>query len=87
MGEVAHRPDRVTALTGLPPDAILTSDDVATILLHPNGGLRGVPNSARVLAAITKVTSANQLVAAGLVERIAAHLRIDRAIGIPDQTL
>ncbi len=84
--EVAHRPDRITALTGLTPDSILAADEFATILLHPAGGLKGIPSSARVAIAITKVTPANESAAVELTQTIAAHPRGDRAIIVPDTT-
>jgi hypothetical protein len=58
----------------------LTIDGAASVLLHQNGGLKGIPDTARVVMAITKVTpddeqGANQL--AAILER---HPRTDMTI-------
>lgn len=70
--EVAHRPDRIAALTGLAPDSILTVPDLATILLHPHGGLKRIPDSARVAMAIAKITPETERAASEL-ERLLYH--------------
>jgi molybdenum cofactor cytidylyltransferase len=70
--EVAHRPDRIAALTGLGPDSILTVADLAAILLHTHGGLKGIPDSARVAMAITKMTPETERAATEL-ERLLRH--------------
>ncbi len=42
IGEVCHRPERVCALLGRPPQAQLCPADVAAVLTHPLGGRKGV---------------------------------------------
>ncbi|WP_089879516.1 selenium cofactor biosynthesis protein YqeC [Halogeometricum limi] len=44
-----HRPERVAALSGLEPDAEIRPEDVAAVLAHESGGLKGVPESASVV--------------------------------------
>jgi molybdenum cofactor cytidylyltransferase len=55
IGEACHRPERVTALTGRSADEALRAEDVARVLSHPDGGLKGVPEGARVVALLTRL--------------------------------
>lgn len=79
--QVAHRPNLVCSLTGLPADANLTPSSLATLLAHPQGGLKGVPTGARVLVCLNKADSARD---AQLAEQTAARLsacsRIERVV-------
>jgi molybdenum cofactor cytidylyltransferase len=59
-----HRPERVAALAGLGVGAVLTPEAVATVLAHPAGGLKGVPDGARVTVLINKVEDDERLGAA-----------------------
>ena len=77
---VAHRVDRITALTGLTGDDVLTHEDAATILLNPNGGLKAIPETARVVMTITKVTPNNIVHARSLGARLEGHPRVDRCL-------
>jgi probable selenium-dependent hydroxylase accessory protein YqeC len=72
LGSVAHRLERITALTGLTDGDVITPEDAATILLHPEGGVKQIPEAARVAMVIAKVTTEN----AAEAERLA---RIPRA--------
>ena len=58
--ETAHRPERVSALTGLPLEAAITPRIVAQVLTHPDGGLKGFGGN-RVVPLINKVESAQDL--------------------------
>lgn len=79
--DVAHRPERVAELTGLHPDDPLTIPALATLLSHSQGGLKAVPDGARVIALLNKVESAAQLASARQVARLLlAHERIDRVV-------
>jgi len=64
ISDTAHRPARVSALTGLPPDVRLTPDAIAQLLTHPSGGLKNVPDTARVIPLINKVETEAELAAA-----------------------
>jgi molybdenum cofactor cytidylyltransferase len=79
---VAHRPDRIAALIGLGNDDIVSVEDTATILLHPAGGLKRIPETARVVMAITKVNQENKTAANTLATILDAHPRVDSAITI-----
>ncbi|MFB6171831.1 MAG: selenium cofactor biosynthesis protein YqeC [Haloarculaceae archaeon] len=50
-----HRPERVAALTGLSPGDAVGPADVATVLAHPDGGLKHVPDGATVVPLLNMV--------------------------------
>ncbi len=52
-----HRPELVAALCGEPLGAVIMPETVARVLAHPEGGRKGVPAGARVVALINKVES------------------------------
>jgi len=52
-----HRPELVSALSGAPLGTPITPEIVARVLAHPEGGRKGVPLNARVVALINKVDS------------------------------
>jgi molybdenum cofactor cytidylyltransferase len=49
-----HRPERVAALSGLAQGEPITPEAVARVLLHPEGGRKGVPAGARWLPVLNK---------------------------------
>ncbi|MFB6269235.1 MAG: selenium cofactor biosynthesis protein YqeC [Halobacterium sp.] len=55
---VAHRPERVAALTGLAVGDEIRPEDVATVLAHPEGGLKGVPEGATVVPLVNMADDA-----------------------------
>ncbi len=55
LSEVAHRPERVAALTGLATSDIVTEQALATLLIHPQGGLKQAPPGARIIPFLNKV--------------------------------
>jgi molybdenum cofactor cytidylyltransferase len=81
--EVAHRPERVSAITGLAPEETLTPEALAALLTSSKGGLKHAPPVARVAVLINKVESPAQLETARLVARfILRDPRVERvAIG------
>lgn len=81
--EVAHRHMLVAQLIGTHPDHLLTVEGAATVLLHPEGGLKGIPMGARVVMATTMVTPASRDVADGLAALLAPHPRVDRVVTLP----
>lgn len=84
LRDVAHRPDRIAALTGLGYDDDVTVKDAATVLLHPEGSLKGIPPTARVVVAITKVSRENTPAANSLITILEAHPRVERAVMVAD---
>ncbi|MGB5169763.1 MAG: selenium cofactor biosynthesis protein YqeC [Acidimicrobiia bacterium] len=81
--EVAHRPERVAALAGIPESDSLAVPDLAAVLLHAEGGLKGIPKTARVAAVITRVTPDTEQSAAELVGLLLADPRVTHAITRP----
>ena len=69
LREVAHRPERVSAITGLTPEAALTPEALAALLTSPEGGLKDASKAERVAVLINKVESARQRAAAREVAR------------------
>lgn len=84
LDEASHRVEQAMAFSGLAADHVLTAADCATILIHPGGALRVVPEDARVVVAITKVGSPEQRgVADEIAGLVGEHPRIDRAVLVP----
>ena len=80
---VAHRPERVSTITGLGPEETLTPEALAALLTSSRGGLKNAPQAARVVVLINKAESPSQLEAARRVARcILCERRVERvAIG------
>ena len=70
-----HRPELVSALSGAPLGAPITSEIVARVLAHPDGGRKGVPPGARIVVLINKVES--------LPDRKPAHETAERLLSDP----
>jgi probable selenium-dependent hydroxylase accessory protein YqeC len=83
LPDVAHRPEQIARLTGATLDSIVTPDLAAAVLLHPEGGLKNIPHSARIVMAITKVSADTDEPAAELATRLATDPMIDRVITLP----
>ncbi len=85
MGEAAHRPERVTALTGLAPGDPVTPAALAALLAHEEGGLKGVPAGARVVAYLNQADTPARLEAARVIasavlrQRRVRHVVVGRA--------
>jgi molybdenum cofactor cytidylyltransferase len=77
---VAHRVDRITALSGLSGKDVLTPSDAAAILLDSNGGLKSLPEAARLVMVISKVSLESRASADGLAAILERHPRVDRAV-------
>ena len=54
-GEVVHRPERVSEITGLSEGEELTAEAVGRVLASPEGGLKGVPAGATAVPLVNKV--------------------------------
>ena len=61
---VTHRVEQAVRFTGLSPDHVLSPQDCARILVHPEGALRVCPPQSRVLVAVTQIESEADVVAA-----------------------
>ncbi len=81
ISEIAHRPERVKAITGLEVDQPMTARALARLITHQEGGLKGIPQNARVVPFLNKVDSDELLDKARDVARlILEEDRIDRVI-------
>ncbi len=67
------RPERWSALTGLPIDHAITPDALARVIVHPDGLMRGAPPHARRVVLLNQAdTPARRATADAVVERLAA---------------
>jgi molybdenum cofactor cytidylyltransferase len=81
ISEIAHRPKRVKAITGLEVDQLMTVRALARLMTHQNGGLKGIPQKARVVPFLNKVDSDDLLdKARGLARLILEEDQINRVI-------
>ncbi len=69
LAEAAHRPELVSALSGLNLTAPVGPEHVAALLAHPQGGLKGMPAQARVVVALTGGKPGGREEAVGLICR------------------
>jgi len=53
--ENVFQPERISRLTGVPPEGRLTEEAVAVLMTHPQGVWKGTPASSRVIAFLNKV--------------------------------
>jgi molybdenum cofactor cytidylyltransferase len=67
--ETAHRPERISSITGLPLGAEITPQVVAQVLTHPDGGLKGFTGD-RVVPLVNKASSTEQLTIAREIARL-----------------
>lgn len=80
--QYVHRAERVARLSGVEVGAEVTPEVVTAILVHPEGGLKGLPRGARVVPLINKVESPEELAAArDLAGRLLEHRR-NQAVAI-----
>ena len=82
LRDVAHRPERVAAITGLALDATLTPETLALLLTSPRGGFKRVPDGARVAVLINKVETSAQVCSARDIARcaLAREPRVERVM-------
>jgi molybdenum cofactor cytidylyltransferase len=79
--ETAHRPDLVAEVTGQARGAIITASMLASLLVHPQGALKGAPDAARVAPLINKVHGSAALAAGREIARsIKGNAALDRVL-------
>jgi len=61
IAEIAHRPERVCAITGLSEADTLTPAALAMLLTSPEGGLKNAPSARRAAVLINKVETAAEV--------------------------
>ncbi len=78
---VAHRPHLLASLLGKRARDLIAGQDLATLLTHPQGGLKNVPPGARVIPVINKVENEWQLHAArGAAQAMLHEARIQQVL-------
>ncbi len=81
IADVAHRPHLVARLAERDVNERLTPADVARLLTHPKGGLKGIPASARAIPFINKVEAKAHVAAAEeIAQRALDSERVDRVV-------
>lgn len=84
LDAVAHRLEVASRFTGLTPGSVVTPRDCVDILMHPDGALRACPPAARVVVAITKVSTDYHHDAANEMKRLLRDFdRIDTTTLVP----
>lgn len=79
--ERVHRPERVAALTDIEQGDEIRPQDVATVLMHEQGGLKGVPDSATVRPLLNMVDDeALEATAREIAAEVVAHPRVERVV-------
>jgi probable selenium-dependent hydroxylase accessory protein YqeC len=79
--ERVHRPERVADLTGLDPGEEIRPEDVATVLTHDRGGLKGVPDGAAVRPLLNMVDDDDlEATARGIATEVVAHPRVEAVV-------
>ncbi|MBN1905029.1 MAG: putative selenium-dependent hydroxylase accessory protein YqeC [Deltaproteobacteria bacterium] len=63
-GEWTHRTERISEITGLKEGEIITPEIIARTLLHPMGGMKGVPKDAAFIPLINKADTRGDIKAA-----------------------
>ena len=77
--EFVHRPERVTALTGLERGETIGVEDVARVLASPDGTEKHVPASAEYIPVLNKVDDDGDLeTARAIADRVLGSSRADR---------
>jgi molybdenum cofactor cytidylyltransferase len=66
-----HRPDKYAQITGLSIGDRITINSISKMLIHPKGGLQGIPENARVVALLNQANT-NYLQAKG--KKLASQL-------------
>jgi molybdenum cofactor cytidylyltransferase len=64
--ETVHRPELFGPIAGLSPGEIITHESLARLLLHPEGGLKDIPASARRIALLNQVDGEDKEIQARL---------------------
>lgn len=76
-----HRPERVASLVELSADERISAGDVVTVLTHDRGGLKDVPDGARVVPLINMVDDDTlETTAREIADGVLADPRIDRVV-------
>jgi molybdenum cofactor cytidylyltransferase len=77
IAEIAHRPERVSAIAGLSVEDTLTPAALARLLTSPEGGLKSAASAGRTAVVINKVVSASEL---AIAREVAGRILRDSAV-------
>lgn len=78
---VAHRPERVAAITDLAVGDEIRPEDVARVLAHPEGGMKDVPEGAAVIPLVNMADDAALVqTATEIAEGIHDHVDVPRVV-------
>ena len=81
IAEIAHRPERVSAIAGLSVEDTLTPAALACLTTSPEGGLKDAAAAGRTVVLINKVESAPEFaVAREIAERILCDSAVERVV-------
>jgi probable selenium-dependent hydroxylase accessory protein YqeC len=81
IAEIAHRPERVSAVAGLSVEDTLTPAALARLITSPEGGLKGAASAGRAAVLINKVGSASEFaIAREVAERILLEAAVERVV-------
>jgi probable selenium-dependent hydroxylase accessory protein YqeC len=75
-----HRPERLMALTGARPGAVITQELILRLVQHPEGSLKGVPPGSRKVALINQADSAEEIESARVLANALLGLGIERVV-------
>jgi len=64
-----HRPGRFSELTGLAAGDVVGEDDLVRLLIHPEGGLKGIPKAARRIVLLNQADNPEMQARAGKIAR------------------
>jgi molybdenum cofactor cytidylyltransferase len=68
-GDTVHRPEIIAELAGIAAGDVVTPEVVATVLAHPAGGAKGLPDGARFIPFLNKAHDPSALAAGRAVGR------------------
>ena len=74
--KIAHRPERIAAVTGIHMGDTLTPDVIARLMTSEQGVMKGIPGTARAYVLMTHVTPERRRAALELAERVRESKRI-----------
>ncbi len=77
IAEIAHRPERVSAIAGLAVEDVLVPATLARLIVSPEGGLKGADAVRRAVVLINKVESASQF---AIAREVAVEILLGAAV-------
>lgn len=74
--EIAHRPERIAAIVGMNQEEILTPARIANLVLHEQGALKHIPETAAVYLFITHARAERQAAIQEIAGLVQSSLRV-----------